>query len=202
MSNSCWIEILKVFYLKGGEKFLLGLPFCSQVGTFPLKVSDSPLGGSFASIISLGPIWRGVRNVSFLCCFFSLILAHERWVIAELFWVLNKVFFVPIYYYFYSSFLFSLEKQFPYKLLKLLIYFLLVSFMRSLPYPKFFSNSWFLPMIYFFTSSLWGFFFSLENMRYSETISGKPSPFLWFLPQGRLPFFNWGVLLGIWHKTF
>lgn len=81
MSNLCWIEILHVFYLREGRGSDLRPHSALTAAGHWLHL----LGGSFASVISLGHIW-GRKG----CCCFSLIPAHGRLVIAELVWVLNK----------------------------------------------------------------------------------------------------------------
>ena len=52
MSNSCWVEILKVFYHTGGEKFQLG-PSFSQAGTL---LCNCPLYSKVTFLPSRAPL--------------------------------------------------------------------------------------------------------------------------------------------------
>lgn len=141
-----------------------------------------------------------MQSISFLHLFFSLVLAHRRLVIAELFWVLNKVFFFLLLFQFHIFF----GKTITLQTLQTSDLFL-VSSMWSLPYPKLFHKTWFLSLIYFFTSPLWGLFHQRKanaTLRHSETVSGEATPSFWSLPQDRVHLLNWEVVLGLSHRDF
>ena len=95
-------------------------------------------GGSSMPVMSLSHIWSGVGSMIPTLPFQPHSCSQRM---GDCRVVLNKIFFLSFCHYFYSSVLFSLEKQFSYKCFRLLIYLLLVSLLRSLWYPKFFCKS-------------------------------------------------------------
>lgn len=102
-------------------------------------------------------------------------------------------FFFLFCYYFCSSVIFSLEKLFSYKLYRLLIYFLLVSLIPSLRYPKFvFCKSWstnlFLHFLTVRSSPFWNAEVILAWVFWNHFQGGLP--LFWSLPQNWVLFLN------------
>ena len=84
-----------------------------------------------------------------------------------------------------------------YKLHKLLIYFLLVSLMCPLTYPKFFPEPWFwfISLLLLCEVSFFLYLRVTPILMYSETVSGKATSLFWSLPQGWVLLFRWDSVL-------